>query len=122
MDSSTSAERHTVTVEARRLNFPASNVEDAMARILDYQLIELLQVLPDGLKLASYQRSPHGWTAELHFKNREFLCTSQFGYIDVAELVAGKKRKKAIAIEPPEDQRIDITTVQVCELLTNATR
>jgi hypothetical protein len=90
-----------------------------MAREIDENLQELLQTLPGGWDMVTYRRTPHGWTATLAFKNREFLLTSEFLYIDVAELI-GTKRKKPRAIPPGDEQREVITVDQVCQMLCAA--
>jgi hypothetical protein len=89
-----------------------------MTREIDENLQEL-QILPAGWTLVSYRRSPHGWTATLAFKNREFLLTSEFLYIDVAELI-GTKQKKPRMIRPVDEQREAITVSQVCQMLCAA--
>ncbi|HEY4307933.1 MAG TPA: hypothetical protein VGN12_00650 [Pirellulales bacterium] len=92
-----------------------------MAREIDDNLQDLLQILPAEWSLVSYRRSPHGWTATLAFKNREFLLTSQFSYIDVAELI-GTKQKKPRAIPPLDEHREAITASQVCQMLCAVVR
>lgn len=76
-----------------------------------------------GLPLAmidSFEAIGWSWVARIRCSGRLFeLVRSErdLGYIDVGEIVGTARRRAYRKIMPPEDQRMQITPAQVCELL-----
>ncbi len=84
-----------------------------MAAELSRDLEALLQLLPEGWQLQRLGPGRVRWGADLSFGDRRFHLVCDRGYIEVSEMVDGE----SVWLEPPGDQKLQISPVQLAELL-----
>jgi len=87
-----------------------------MKEPLPWELDEIIRSLSKDWKLVSLEFWNMGWFAHLQMKKREFDLVSDRGYIDVYEVVAGRRQH----ILPPANQIHSISLEQIVALLTTA--
>jgi len=77
------------------------------------KLKEIIALLPPGWKIERHGPSGMGWAGELSFGKTLFKLVEDRCYIGVSSIKDGRMT----TIEPPEDQRLQISLEQVCDLL-----
>lgn len=74
---------------------------------------EIMDLLPQGWRLGRHGPSPMGWVADLSYKQMKFRLVEDRFYVGVSSM----KNDQMKTIEPPSDQRMTISTEQICDLL-----
>jgi hypothetical protein len=77
------------------------------------ELSTVLKKVTANWKLLSYKPGGPGWSADIQIKGRAFRLNSEYGYIEVEELIDGSYR----AVPLPSDQRERISPEQVACLI-----
>jgi hypothetical protein len=89
-------------------------------RKLPDKLKEVLAGLPAPVDIESFKVFGQNWNAQILCSGRLFEFSSDmrdFGYISVSEIIRSANRPVFRKIMPPENQRIQITAAQVCDLM-----
>jgi hypothetical protein len=82
-------------------------------RRLPGDLKEILAGLPVPAAIESFEAFGRSWRARVECAGRRFELVSHLGYVDVSKIVGSAYR----TVMPPEDQRMQISLEQVCELM-----
>ena len=89
-------------------------------RRLPGDLKEILTGLPAPAVIESFEAFGRSWKARVQCAGRRFelvFAERERGYIDVGEIVEAANRAVYRKIMPPDNQRLQITPAQVCELI-----
>ena len=84
------------------------------------KLKAVLAGLPSPATIKSFEAFGRSWTARVQCADKQFELVSaerDLGYIAVSEIVVASNRTVYRKIIPPDDQRMQITPAQVCELV-----
>jgi len=77
------------------------------------ELADVLQGIIGPWEILSFNIDGSGWTADIKARSRNFHLSSECGYIEAQEVIGNSYR----SIDPPEDQRINISPKRVASLI-----
>jgi hypothetical protein len=80
----------------------------------------ILAGLPSESTIQSFEPFGRSWKARVQCVGRQFEIVSserEVGYIHVSEIVAAGNHSVYRKVMPPDDQMLQITPAQVCELV-----